>query len=233
MTAGPAPLPEADADPLLAVNRVWKMLGNSWILRGATLTLHPGEALLVYGPNGSGKTTLLRIAAGLTEPSRGSVLIAGMKPRSRGARRLIGYLAHHPITYNYLTVRENLRLYAALYGVKDYDPQRDDAARLLGLHRVIDKPAGALSYGWRRRLELARALIHKPPLLLVDEPFTGLDEEARKAVEELLERHIQEGGALLAAAPTPLQAPPGARKASIYELQTGGEEPEDEEEGAL
>jgi len=218
LTGRPAPLTEA-VHPLLALRSVWKMLGDVWVLRGATLTLYPGDAVLLYGPNGSGKTTLLRIAAGLMEPSRGEALVAGVKPARREAKRLIGYVAHHPLTYSYLTVEENLKLYAALHGVEDYDPRRDEAARILGLHRELGKPAGSLSYGWRRRLELARALLHNPPLLLVDEPFTGLDEEASTAVAELLEKHVQEGGALLAAAPTRAQAPPKAKPLHVNEIQ--------------
>lgn len=225
MTGRPAPLPEAGA-PLLAFRSVWKLIGGRWVLRGANLELRRGDSLLVYGPNGSGKTTMLRLAAGLLEPSRGEVLVAGLKPSRRRVRGLIGYVAHHPLTYSYLTVAENLRLYAALYGVEGYTPEGDEAVRRLGLHRVLDKPAGSLSYGWRRRLELARALLHRPYLLLVDEPFTGLDEEASATVAELLESHVASGGALLAAAPTPAQAPPRAAVASITELQ-------EESEGAL
>lgn len=154
---------------------VWKKLGGSWILKGVVLRV-AGVVNLV-GPNGSGKTTLVKIIAGLMEPSKGSVKVDGLAPRVPPA--ILGVVFHEPSLYPELTVRENMELFARLSGGRlDGCP--------LDICRVLDKPVKALSFGWRRRADIVRALLPDPPNLVIDEPHAGLDEEARGELGDLL-----------------------------------------------
>ncbi len=187
---------------LLRLSGVWKRYdyGKGWVLREVGLCIRPGEGVLIVGPNGSGKTTLLRIAVGLVKPSRGEVEIGGEPPGSPTAKRLIGVVLHHSLMYDELTVRENLSYYSRLYGV-DYRPEEDEAVKALGLDRYLDTPVGDLSFGWKKRANIARALLHRPRLLAIDEPFTGLDDAAIEALRGLMERLRREGVAVLATSP--------------------------------
>jgi len=162
----------------LEARGLWKRYreGGPWVLAGLDLVVEPGEAVAVVGANGSGKTTLLRIAAGLLHASKGTVLVYGHKAGSVAARRVTGAVLHHSLLYDDLTVAENLEYYAGLYDVEDYDPARDPNVEALGLQRYLHARARELSFGWRRRADLARALLHGPRLILIDEPFTGLDD---------------------------------------------------------
>jgi heme exporter protein A len=146
-------------------------------LDGITFSLERGQTLAIFGPNGAGKTTLLRVIAGLIRPLRGA---AGVD----GGRRAIGWIGHQTQLYNHLTVRENLRFWASLYDVPERDValREDDLLRRLGLARQADQQVRTLSRGQAQRAAIARALMHDPDVLLLDEPFTGLD---RLAAEEL------------------------------------------------
>jgi ABC-type multidrug transport system ATPase subunit len=164
---------------------VSKRFGPLVALHPLDLELHAGETVGVLGPNGAGKSTLLRILAGLTRPSRGEIELAGA--RSRVARRgLVGLVAHATFLYPSLTARENLELAGRLYAVPK---PRDRAVELVHQHElapVADRLAGALSRGWAQRVAIARALVHDPPILLLDEPFTGLDSHASTVLAERL-----------------------------------------------
>ncbi len=146
-------------------------------LDGITFSLERGQTLAIFGPNGAGKTTLLRVIAGLIRPQRGA---AGV----HGGRRAIGWIGHQTQLYSLLSVRENLRFWASLYDVPSRDAARreDDLLRRLGLSRQADQLVRTLSRGQTQRAAIARALMHDPDVLLLDEPFTGLD---RLAAEEL------------------------------------------------
>jgi len=146
-------------------------------LDGITFSLERGQTLAIFGPNGAGKTTLLRVIAGLIRPLRGA---AGVD----GGRRAIGWIGHQTQLYNHLSVRENLRFWASLYDVPDRDValREVDLLRRLGLARQADRQVRTLSRGQTQRAAIARALMHDPDVLLLDEPFTGLD---RLAAEEL------------------------------------------------
>jgi len=146
-------------------------------LDGITFSLDRGQTLAVFGPNGAGKTTLLRVIAGLLRPQRGAVGVDG-------GRRAIGWIGHQSQLYGQLTVHENLRFWASLYDVPaPATAQReDDLLRRLGLARQAHQQVRTLSRGQTQRAAIARALIHDPDVLLLDEPFTGLD---RLAAEEL------------------------------------------------
>lgn len=174
---------------MIEVVDVWKRLGGSWVLRGVRLTVN--SVVTLVGPNGSGKTTLVRIIAGVLEPSRGEVYIDGRRPKVPAS--VLGVVFHTPMLYPELTVKENLRLFAKMSG-----------GRLegcpLGVCKVVDKPVKALSFGWRRRVDVVRALLPDPPNLVIDEPTTGLDEEARGELLDILRRR----GAVLLTSPFPL-----------------------------
>jgi heme exporter protein A len=154
---------------------------------GVTLALGPGECLALFGPNGAGKTTLLRILGGLLRPSAGTVTVAGaVLGREPAARNLVGVLSHQSMLYAPLTARENVEFSARLYGLAD---PRAAAERALDRMRVLERaetPVRALSRGLQQRVSVARATVHGPRLLLLDEPYTGLDEVGAAALTELL-----------------------------------------------
>ena len=186
----------------LEMRDVWKAYRpGHWVLRGLDLEVGPGELIVVVGPNGSGKTTLLRIAAGLLRPSRGVVRVCGREPWSVEAKRCRGVVMHWSFLYDELTVAENLELYASLAGLKGYRPESDGAASALGLRERLGEPVGWLSFGWRKRSDLARALLGSPRLLLLDEPLTGLDSSAAARLLEMLKGFVEAGGAVVATTP--------------------------------
>jgi heme exporter protein A len=185
--------------PYLEITKLKKNYGIKPVLRGVSLAVERGQRMALLGANGAGKTTLLRVLAGLAEPDGGQVCIDGLDIARDGqqARRLVGAVAHQPYLYDDLTVMENLLFFARMYAVK----QRKERASLLlervGLLKRAHDRASALSRGQAQRLALARALLHTPPLLLFDEPDTGLDEEGIALLETLLQEHAREGGAVL------------------------------------
>ena len=158
-----------------------KRYGDKRILRGVVLDVAAEDFLLVTGPNGSGKTTLLRLCAGLAAPTRGELEVTVERGR-------VGYLAHEPLVYRELTALENLDLYGRLYRV----PERRERIGMLlerfGLWDARHARAGSFSRGMLQRLALCRTLLHEPSLLLLDEPYSGLDDEGT----QLLDRELSE-----------------------------------------
>ena len=152
-----------------------KRFGPLVALRGVELRVPRGSLLAVLGPNGAGKTTLLRLLAGLARPSAGELRVGEGALDRRASRGRIGFIGHATLLYPALTARENLRFAARLYGVVDPEPR---IARLLEEHdlaAVADRPAGTCSRGLAQRLAIARGLVHDPDVVLLDEPFSGLD----------------------------------------------------------
>jgi heme exporter protein A len=145
-------------------------------LRDVSLRVDVGERVLLLGPNGAGKSTLLRVCAGLVRPAQGSVLIRGLPTRK--ARGLLGVVAHTAYLYDELTASENLRLYGELYSVADPDRRALEMLERVGLGRAADTPVGHLSRGQQQRVSIARAFLHDPPVVLLDEPDTSLDLDA-------------------------------------------------------
>jgi len=150
------------------------------------LELAKGDRLLLVGPNGAGKSTFIRVFAGLMNPSGGSALVLDRPARS--ARDVVGVVTHSPFLYDELTALENLRLYAELYGVQQ--PWQRAAAVLeqVGMADLANERVGRLSRGQQQRVTIARALLHDPSVLLLDEPDTGLDVAAFALVEALITR---------------------------------------------
>ncbi len=146
-----------------------------------SFTLHAGQTLAVFGPNGAGKTTLLKVLAGLIQPRAGRAQIDG----GRGA---VGWIGHQPQLYGHLTVRENLRFWGSLYDLPKTEQSRRETELLvrLDLNEHAERPVRALSRGLVQRVAIARALIHDPRVLLLDEPFTGLDRTAAEEFRRLL-----------------------------------------------
>jgi heme exporter protein A len=173
--------------PLLEAHKLEKTYGPLRAVDGVSFSLEQGEFLTIFGPNGAGKTTLLRLLAGAVRPSGGEVRIAGERvdPHETTWRARIGVLSHQTFLYAHLTALENLRFYAALYGVRGSERVRWSLARV-GLEERADSRVHTFSRGMRQRLALARTLLHDPELVLLDEPYTGLDAHAAAVLREVL-----------------------------------------------
>ena len=173
--------------PLLDAQNLERRFGPVPVLRGVSLRVAAGECHLVVGPNGAGKSTLLRLLAGLARPSAGRVLLEGIALRDSGeARRRIGMLSHQSHLYDDLTAVENLKFTALLYGLSSGESIARARLHALGLGERCDEPVRRLSRGMVQRVAIARALLHQPALLLLDEPFTGLDPHSSEQVAALL-----------------------------------------------
>ena len=186
MTA--APLPQSgDA---LGVKDLARSFGHVRALRGVSFALGKGDVLAVFGPNGAGKTTLLRLLAGVLRPDRGEITIDGRRlvRGDAATRRLIGFISHASLLYDGLTAAENLEFYARLYGLKDRRALALRALESVGLADRASSLAGTMSRGMTQRLTIARALLHDPEVVLLDEPFTGLDQRAAASLRDQLER---------------------------------------------
>ena len=178
------------AEPLLQVEAVRKRYGGIDALKGVSLAVEPGEVFGLLGPNGAGKTTLLSIVAGLLAPDGGTVRLTGraFDPADRQLRRLVGIGTQDLAVYPELTARENLVFFGRLYGMGDPDLAARVAELLaaVGLTDRADDRAGTFSGGMKRRLNLAVAVVHRPTLLLLDEPTTGVDPQSRNHIFEMV-----------------------------------------------
>lgn len=187
------------SSPYLEIHGLKKSFGLKPILRGVDLSLHAGERMALLGANGAGKTTLLRILAGLTRPTDGRILIDGLNlvQQTREIRRKIGFVAHQPYLYDELSALENLIFFARMYALAQPQARAIELLQRVGLSKKARERAGALSRGQAQRLALARALLHEPQLLLLDEPDTGLDQDGLALLGELLSEHHTRGGSIL------------------------------------
>ncbi len=167
----------ANRAPLAEVHGLSKRFGARTAVNDASLTTRPGTVVGLIGANGGGKTTTLRLLAGLLRPDAGAGTVLGFDilRAPRDIRRRVGYMSQHFSLYANLTVRENLRFRAEVYGMPSPRAAVDETIAQFDLGAFARKPAGRLSGGWMRRLQLAAALIHSPNLILLDEPTAGLD----------------------------------------------------------
>jgi heme ABC exporter ATP-binding subunit CcmA len=176
----------------IAVKGVWKYFGDYPALREIDLTLDQGACLALIGRNGAGKTTLLRILAGFSKPAKGSITLNGFDPRSLEARRRIGVLGHGISVYDELSAMENLALYENLYSLPK--GTADQWLERVNLGHVKTGLVREFSRGMRQRLAIARAFLHDPTVLILDEPFTSLDDRAIALLQSIL-REARERGA--------------------------------------
>ena len=182
--------------PIAALDGIEVRLGRVSVLQDVNLVVSPGEVLGVVGPNGSGKTTLLRVLATLLRPRRGSGTVFGAALGSNDVRRVrpaIGLAGHQPSLWADLTLRENLVAIARLRGQDEV--AADEALYRVGLTAAGGRQAGRSSHGMRRRLDLARLLLTRPRLVLLDEATAGLDRSARVLVDSVVAEAISDGGA--------------------------------------
>jgi heme exporter protein A len=184
----PASGPAGETGAAIEARELRRDFGDEPVLQGVSLTLDAGETLVVLGPNGAGKSTFLRMLATLLRPSAGELRVLGaeLPRRAWRARGRIGYLGHDPLLYRDLSGRENLGYHARLHGVA---PGRvDELLAAVGMERRAGDPVRELSRGMVQRLAAARAVLHDPPLLLLDEPRASLDPAASELVEPLIGR---------------------------------------------
>jgi heme exporter protein A len=184
---------------MIQVRDLVKSFGPRVALAGVNVSVEAGEFVTLVGPNGAGKTTLLRILATLTRPTSGAVRIAGLDSARAGSevRRRIGFLSHQTLLYDDLSAEQNLRFYARMYDLDAGAARVDDLLERVGLAARRDDLVRTLSRGMHQRLALARSVLHRPQLLLLDEPYTGLDPQAAQALTDLLVELVGEGGTIL------------------------------------
>lgn len=187
------------SDAYLAIRTLKKSFALKPILRGVNLELAQGQRLALLGANGAGKTTLLRILAGLTKADSGTVTLASldMQEDAQQIRHLVGLVAHQPYLYEELTALENLLFFGKMYNVASARERAKELLHVVGLERRVRDRVGTFSRGQVQRLAWARALLHRPQLLLLDEPDTGLDTEGLALIERLLAMHTRQGGTAL------------------------------------
>ena len=192
-----ATAPVADP-PHLHAEGIQRRFGAARVLRGVDLSVRAGELQVIAGPNGAGKTTLLRTLAGLSRPSAGTVSVFGHSLREHPEyRRELGLLSHASILYDDLTPRENLVFAGRLYHLQSPEAAADQALAAVGLTHRAGDPVRRLSRGMVQRVAIARALLHQPRVLLLDEPFTGLDVPSTVRVLEVLRAQLAAGRALI------------------------------------
>ena len=184
---------------MIEIQGLIKKYGTLPVLRGVDLNVRQGEFVTLVGANGAGKTTLLRIVATLLGPTAGHVAVGGwpVPQFANRVRRHIGLVSHHALLYGDLTAAENLRFFARLYGLPDRDARVRGALKTVGLLARQRDPVRAFSRGMTQRLTIARATLHAPDVLLLDEPYTGLDQEATALLDNLLRREQARGRTIL------------------------------------
>ena len=175
--------------PAIEARKLTKAFGHQAALRGVDLGVGEGEILALFGPNGAGKTTLIRIISSLTRPTAGTVRVRGEDLGKAGTslRKHIGLISHSPLLYGDLTPDENLRFFARMYDLPDADGRIDTVLGQVGLAARRRDPVRTFSRGMVQRLAIARAILHDPAIMLLDEPYTGLDLQAADMLRAVLE----------------------------------------------
>lgn len=175
--------------PAIAVRGLWKYFGHFPAIRGLDLTLGEGRFLSVFGPNGAGKTTLIRVLSTQLKPSEGTVTVGGVDVAARAdlLRHRIGLISHNTYLYAHLSGIENLLFYGRMYGLTDPRTRAMDLLGQVGLAGRMDDRVSGYSRGMQQRLSIARALLHDPDIMFLDEPYTGLDQHASRMLRGVLE----------------------------------------------
>jgi len=173
---------------MIRFERVTKRFYNVTALRELTLTIERGELFALVGPNGAGKTTAIRLLCGVLKPTSGRVTVAGMDVARDGVRvkRMIGYLPEEPSLYERMTPRQLLHFFASLYGVRDAEDRIEELLALVGMLDKADVRISTFSKGMRQRISIARALLHDPEILVLDEPTMGLDPLTAKELRDFV-----------------------------------------------
>jgi len=191
--------PSGEAGPAVRIEGIAKRFGPFTALADVSFSVDQGQAFALLGPNGAGKTTLIRLVAGLAKPSRGTIRVQGIDLAERPdlVRRRIGVISHQTMCYDDLTAAENLRFYGKLYGLSDLDTHVARSLETVGLSQRAGDLFRTFSRGMKQRLAIARATIHEPSILLLDEPFTGLDASARDMLAKRIRGFKAEGRTIL------------------------------------
>jgi heme exporter protein A len=189
----------SDFSPVVHLENVEKWFGPTVALQGINLQIHRGDFMVLLGRNGAGKSTLLRIVSRLVRPNAGRVEVCelDLDQDAEQVRHRLGFVGHQSFLYRNLTARENLRFYSRLYGLEDREPKIEAALEQVGLQGSADREVKGFSRGMQQRLAIARATLHQPELLLLDEPFTGLDWEASEILSSWLGKFLRDGGTIL------------------------------------
>ncbi len=173
---------------MITVKKLVKRFGLKAILRGVDFEVQPGEFVALLGPNGAGKTTFLRILASLSRPSLGEVNVAGFRLPNEAAavRSRLGVVSHLPLLYGDLSAEENLRFYGRMYGIPGLEGRITEVLEMVGLDLRRRDLVRTFSRGMQQRLAIGRAVLHDPDVMLFDEPYTGLDQDASSMLDEVL-----------------------------------------------
>lgn len=184
---------------MVKVKGIGKSFGNIRALEGIDLKVKKGEFLIIIGPNGAGKTTLIKIFSTLMKPTSGEGRIVGfdLRKEEEDLRRNIGMLSHHTFLYQNLTAYENLKFYGRLYEVKNIEKEIRRVIEEVGLETRLHDTVRTFSRGMKQRLSIARSIIHDPSLLLLDEPYTGLDQWSQKRFKNILKRFHSQGKTII------------------------------------
>lgn len=173
---------------MIEVKKLLKRFGLKTVLRGLDFHVEPGEFVVLLGPNGAGKTTFLRILSSLSRASLGEVRIAGhaLPAQAAEVRRTLGVVSHLPLLYGDLTAEENLVFYGRMYDLQNLDSRVTDVLHLVGLEHRRRDLVRTFSRGMQQRLAIGRAVLHDPEVMLFDEPYTGLDQDASTMLDDVL-----------------------------------------------
>ncbi len=180
---------------MITVKKLVKRFGLKTVLRGVDFSVEPGEFVALLGPNGAGKTTFLRILASLSRPSLGEVTVAGYRLPNEAAavRARLGVVSHLPLLYGDLSAEENLRFYGRMYGLSNLEARITEVLEMVGLDNRRRDLIRTFSRGMQQRLAIGRAVLHDPDVMLFDEPYTGLDQDASSMLDDVLKTVAVEG----------------------------------------